>query len=432
VATSFTRHSLAEGVNLYVQPTQKFKTTVIYVYFHLPLSAEAVTRNTLLPMVLSRGSAQYPTTAALARHLDELYGAGFGYDIGRRGEVHSIVFRLEVANAQHIPGESGLLQRALTTLSGIIMDPLVEGEGFKADYVQQESTNLKQMIESLINDKRRWAMVKCTEAMCKDEPFALYRLGRVEDLATITPQDLRQHHQAMLQAAPIDIFILGDVEPEAVRTMVTKAFPFPPAGPDGRVMPKTLVKREPGRPIQDVVDRLEVNQGVLVIGLRTGITLTDPDYFPMLVANGVLGGFPHSKLFQEVREKHSLAYFAYASVETVKGIGFIYAGIEFADMAKCREIMLQQLKAMQDGQIGDEEFETTVRTLVGDMLSAADSPGAMADLAVDRVFSGQELTIEERAEAYQRVTKEQAAAAARKFQVDTVYFLNKSEGGEEQ
>ncbi|HLN60336.1 MAG TPA: pitrilysin family protein [Symbiobacteriaceae bacterium] len=427
---SFTRYALAEGVNLYIQPTKKFKTTVVYAYFHMPLAPETVTPNALLPMVMARGSADYPTTAALSRHFDELYGASFGIDVGKRGEVHSIVFRLEVPNEQHIPGESGLLQKGLDTLAGLITRPALEGDGFKADYVRQEADNLKQTIEGLVNNKTRYAMVRCNEAMCKDEAFALYRLGRVEDLAGITPQSLRQHHQRMLASSPADIFVIGDVECEATRDLVQRTLVLPEAGPDGRKMPETIVKREPGHPVQDVVDRMDVNQGVLVVGMRTGVTIREDEYFAMLVANGVLGAFPHSKLFQEVREKNSLAYSAYSSVETLKGIGYMYAGIEFENAEKCKEIMLQQLKAVQDGDMDDEELSTTITALVNDVLGAADNPGAMADLAVDRVFSGRDLTIEDRVKAYQSVTKEQVAAAAKHFAVDTVYFLTKNEGGQ--
>ncbi len=425
----FARFSLAEGVNLYIQPTGKFKTTTIYAYFHMPLEPVTVTYNALLPMVLSRGSAEFPSTAALARHFDDLYGASFGVDVSRRGEVQSIVFRLEVANEQHIPGEEGLLKRGLETLAGIIIRPLIVGDGLKPEYAAQESTNLRQIIEGLINDKRRYAMTRCTAAMCEGEPFALYRLGRVEDLETATPQALLKHHQRVLTAAPVDIFVIGDVDVEATRHLVSTTLILPPAAPGGRQFPETQIKREPGRAVKDVVDRLDVNQGVLVIGFRSGSTLKDEEYFPMLVANGILGGFPHSKLFQEVREKNSLAYFAYSAVETVKGVGFMYAGVEFENMEKAKEIMLEQLKALQEGQIDDEEFETTIETLVNDMLSAADSAGAMADLAVDQVFSGQDLSIEERVDRYRQVTKEQAAAAARKFTLDTIYFLTKIEGG---
>jgi len=432
LADSFTRSSLADGVNLYVQTTSKFKTTAVYVYFHLPLSDDMVTKNALLPMVLARGSEDYPTTADLARHFDDLYGATFGVDIGRRGEVHSLVFRIEVPGDQHLPVKEHLLEKAMETLAGLILRPAREGDGLKSDYFKQEVKNLRQAIEGLINEKRSWAMVRCTQAMCKGEPFSLYRLGRVEDLPAITPQSLLAHHQRMLEAAPVDIFVVGDVELETARDLVRRTLRLPKAAPSGRLMPTTMVKLEPGRPVERVTDRLDVNQGVLVIGMRTGSTVLDDGYFPMMVANAILGGFPHSKLFQEVRERNSLAYFCYSSLETVKGVGFMYAGIEFDNMERCQEIMLEQLKAVQNGEIDEDEFNTTIGTLVNDMLGSADSQGAMADLAVDRVFSGRDLSIEDRVAAYQKVTIDEVAAAARRFSVDTVYFLGKSEGGSDR
>lgn len=425
----FSRHELAEGVNLFVGNTEKFKTTVIYAYFHTPLHPEWVTPNALLPLVLARASADYPTMAELQRHLDELYGASFGIDINRRGEVHSIIFRMEVPTERYLPEAPNLLEAAIKTLASLVTRPLVEGDGFKADIFEQERTNLQSLIEGLINEKRRWALHRCTEAMCEGEPFALNRLGRVEDLQGITPQSLLNHHKRVLSEATVNLFVIGNVNEEEVKGWVDQYLQLP-AG--ARQMPETQVKREVGRDVKEVTDKLDVNQGVLAIGFRTGITVKDEDYFPLLVANGVFGSFPHSKLFQEVREKNSLAYFAYSNVETVKGVGFMYAGIEFAHKERCQEIMLEQLKALQEGEIDDEELETTKRQLVNDLLSSGDSPAALADLAVDRVFSGKEYGLEERVAAIEAVTKEQAAAAAKKFQIDTIYFLtNKAgEGGE--
>jgi predicted Zn-dependent peptidase len=427
----FSCHTLAEGVNLFVGPTEKFKTTVIYAYFHTPLHPDWVTPNALLPLVLARGSADYPTMAALQQHLDELYGASFGVEINRRGEVHSIIFRMEVPNEHYLPDSPHLLEEAIKTLSSLITRPLVEGDGFKAEIFEQERTNLQSLIEGLINEKRRWALHRCTEAMCEGEAFALNRLGRVEDLPGITPQSLLQHHQRVLREATVNLFVIGNVQEEQVKGWVDQYLQLPVGA---RTMPETAVKREVGRDVKEVVDRLDVNQGVLAIGFRTGTTIRDDEYFPLIVANGVFGSFPHSKLFQEVREKNSLAYFAYSNVETVKGVGFMYAGIEFEDREQCQQIMLEQLKALQAGQVSDEELETTKRQLVNDILSAGDSPAALADLAVDRVFSGVELTVEDRVAAVEAVTKEQVAAVAQKWQIDTVYFLTKKdgEGGEAQ
>lgn len=425
----FTKHTLAEGIHLHVMPTKKFKTNLVYVYLHLPLEPVQVTRNALLPMVMVRASEEHPSTADLSRHLDELYGTSLSFDVSRRGEVQSLVFRLEVAGEQHIPGESGLLRRGLETLAGVLLRPATQGGGFRPDYFEQEATNLRQTIESLINDKRRYALVRCTEEMCQGEPFALYRLGQVRDLDQISPESLLAHHAQVVSSAPVDIFMVGDVDPHEAHRLVTETLLFP-AAPGPRRLPKTLVKREAGHPPRRLVDRLNVNQGVLVVGFRTGATVLDEaGYFPLLVANGVFGGFSHSKLFQEVRERHSLAYYAYSMVESMKGVGFVYAGIEFENKARCEQIILEQLKAVQDGAITDEELQTTVHTLVNDILAAADNPGALADLAVDGVFTGRPYSTEDRVHGYRSVTREQVAAAARKFSLDTIYFLDRT-GGE--
>lgn len=54
---------------------------------------------------------------------------------------------------------------------------------------------------------------------------------------------------------------------------------------------------------KEVIDEEDVKQGKLNIGYRTSITYTDQDYPALQVFNGLFGGFSHSKLFINVREK---------------------------------------------------------------------------------------------------------------------------------
>jgi len=47
-----------------------------------------------------------------------------------------------------------------------------------------------------------------------------------------------------------------------------------------------------------------------------------------LVYNSILGGGLHSKLFQNVREKAGLAYYAFSRLEKFKGLMVVSCGIE--------------------------------------------------------------------------------------------------------
>jgi hypothetical protein len=65
---------LHNGINVFVFPTAKFKTTTVRLYLHHPLAAETVTRTALYPNVLRRGTRRLPSTRELARELESLYG----------------------------------------------------------------------------------------------------------------------------------------------------------------------------------------------------------------------------------------------------------------------------------------------------------------------------------------------------------------------
>jgi predicted Zn-dependent peptidase len=424
LGSDFLSQALAEGVTLHIHPTEKFKTTTVYLHIQQPLSPETVTYGALLPMVLARGSAEHPTTAALAAQFDDLYGAHFGCDVGRRGEVQLLSFRLEVVGDRFVP-EGSLFGEALRTLAGVLLRPAQEDGGFVARYVEQEKANLRRRIEGLINDKQGYAFYRCAQEMCRGEPFELHRLGRIADLDGITPGSLAAYHEQMLRSAPVDLFVVGAVDPERTASAVAEAFAALP--PESRPATGTLVKAAPERAPRTVQETMDVNQGVLVIGFRTGTTVRDEGYVPLLVANGLLGAFGHSKLFQNVREKHGIAYYAYSMLETVKGIGYMYAGIDFGQFQNAVAICTEQLRALQEGGIGEEELETTKRALTGETLSALDSPGDLVDLALDRVFSGRELSVQDRCEAVAGVTREQVTEAARRIAVDTVYFLTGKE-----
>ena len=69
--------SIKENINLYYNPTKKFKTTTLGVYIHRPLSREECTLNSLLCMVMRRGCPGFEDSKTLSRYLDNLYGMGF-------------------------------------------------------------------------------------------------------------------------------------------------------------------------------------------------------------------------------------------------------------------------------------------------------------------------------------------------------------------
>jgi predicted Zn-dependent peptidase len=168
---------------------------------------------------------------------------------------------------------------------------------------------------------------------------------------------------------------------------------------------------------------MDVSQGQLVMGFRSPVHYGADDHYAMMMYNGILGGFAHSKLFVNVREKESLAYSAYSRYESHKGLLFIQAGINVADYEKARRVIDEQLAAMAKGEFSDAEMDQTRAMLLNHYREAYDSPGVQIKLAFEAQVVGRERTIEELAAAIPQVTREDIVRIAKGVQLDTVYFL---------
>ncbi|MDW7649777.1 MAG: pitrilysin family protein [Bacillota bacterium] len=422
---TFQRNRLQNGINMYIHPTKKFKTILVQLIFHRHLREEDVTLSALLPSVLQRGSEKYPTRMKLALRLEELYGTELMAEIVKKGERQLIAFTMDLVHDQFLPGESRLLRQALEIFSDIVGNPVVEGEAFKENFVSQEREQHEKVIKGLINDKIAYSVERCLQAMCREEPFGVFKYGSVERLREIDNTSLYRFYRSFLSESPADLHIIGDVDPAAVTALAEEIFNFERTATE--TVPATQINRDV-KDVRYVTEELDVSQGKLVLGFRTGLTYGDDDYFPLLMYNGILGAFPHSKLFQNVREKASLAYYAYSRLEKHKGLMLISSGIEVKHYEQALEIIRKQTGDMVKGDFSEEDFTNTKNGLRNQFLVEEDNPGLIINRALDGMLAGRKEDTATLLERLDAVTHEDVARVAAGIQLDTVYFLTKKGG----
>lgn len=415
----FQRLFTSQQLEVFVNPTTQFKTTVIQLFIDRPFDDD-YSQFALLPHVLKRGSADYPDSLALARRFDELYGASFGVGTHRLGERHVVEMQLELADEALLPGNMPLLATGLGTLAGILTRPLVQGEAFSPEYVAQEKEAQIRAILSLYNDKGEYAHQRCVQAMFKGEPFARIPIGDVEQVAGIQPDRLFQFYRDVLAEANFHLFITGNVDPDQVAGLLEQTF-GQPLGVPGRRSESPLLP--PQRSVQTVTEEQPVAQGKLVLTYRTGISRRDPLFPALSIYNGILGGFGHSKLFQNVRERASLAYDCSSDLIATKGVLLIEAGISPEDLEAVRAIIDQQIAAMRGGDFSDEEWQKTVLALQNGLRGLRDRPTRLALTHFDRLMNGVESSDEQIMERQRQVTRGQVMTVANQLELDTVYFL---------
>ncbi len=416
-----------QGVRVHVLPTEQFKTYALSVYVGSPLQEDTVTPNALIPFVLRRGSKAYPETKQFREKLDDLYGAGFGFDVYKRGDYQMLQFRMDVIQDDFVSSPQPLLDQAIRFLGEAITQPAMEGGTLIRKYIDSEKTTLQKRLESIVNDKIRYAAERCIAEMCSSEPYRLHPLGSIDRIPSIEAEALTERYEALLRQSPIDIYVVGNTNLEQVQPLIERYF-----AARGERTPDYSLRaehRSVGQ-VKEVVERLDVNQGKLNMGLRVRTSYADDSYPSALLYNGILGGYPHSKLFTNVREKASLAYYASSRLDGHKGILTIQSGIEIANYEKAVSIIKEQLKAMEEGQINDTELQQTKAMITGHLRELQDSAFELIAFDFNNRLSGADRTVPALIEAVEQTDKEEIRRMARQVHLDTIYFLRDNKGGQ--
>ena len=172
------------------------------------------------------------------------------------------------------------------------------------------------------------------------------------------------------------------------------------------------------------MEKLDVEQGKVVLGCRTGITWGHPETFPLVMYNGLLGAFPHSKLFVNVREKEGLAYATHSSLDYTKGLLFVTAGIDPSKYARCVEVIKAQMADLAAGKISDDEWSKTRLMITDRVRSREDSPSGKIGAFLEMDLNGRAMTADQIIAGVEKVTREDVARVAARVRPDTLFFLS--------
>ena len=418
---NYENKEIKEGINLHMIKTNKFKTNLLSVFLTTPLLKETITKEALIGSVIRRGSKNMPTTEQISIKLEEMYGASFDCGIEKIGDNHVLKFYLETINDEFLPQEENMLKKSIDTILEIVFEPLSENGEFKKEYVKTEKENLKQIIEGKIDNKAKYAQDRCIEEMYNGKPYGLYKFGYVEDLEKITSKELYEYYKKMIKECKIDIFISGKIDTTETKEMVEKNANI--TNLQGR---KIVINKEQKLDNVEepkiIEEKLDVTQGKLVLGLNIPDTSLDEKYVAMMY-NTILGGGANSKLFQNVREKASLAYTAGSSYIRQKDNILIRAGIEIANYNKALDIIKKQIEDMKNGEFTKKNLEDAKQNIISAIKFIPDEQDTQITYYFGQVIAGSNVSFEEYIKRIESITKEQIVNLAKKININTIYFL---------
>ena len=412
---------IGKNVKLTLIPESKFKTNLISVYIQRKLDRNEVTKNALLPGILNSGCNKYKTLGQLTDREEELYGSYLHAGASKRGESQVLGFSILSVNEKYL--DEKILGQCIEFLNEIINNPLVIDGGFNEEYLNIEKEILKDSIMSIINDKGNYAMKRTNEIMFEGEPYSINGKGYIEDLDTIDRVGLYEHYKEVLKTSPIEIMIEGEFEETEVVELIKEKFQFD----RGNIIdiPKEEYYKEVDK-VKEVKETMDIAQGKLVMGYRCNVDYLDEEkYYSLLLGSRILGGGADSKLFINVREKESLCYTIYSTIQKSKSTMMVCSGIEAQNYEKTVNLVKEQVQKLKDGDITESEISNAKIAFINSLNSLNDEIGRISDFYFSQSISKNKSDLDQIKNMINKSTKEDIVEAVKNIELDTIYFLSK-------
>jgi len=359
------REVLPNGMRLLVAPRPAIPIVVLRVYVRAgstldPPDAPGLAN--LTAELLTRGTAK--RTAPEIDRAIEFVGGSLETDAGRDGTTVSLAILKKD------------IDLGLDLLADVLLTPT-----FPQDELQRKVGEIEGVLQRSEENPEVLAGRAMARLIYPGHPYAHPVTGTIESVRKLTrDQVVRFHHDHYRPDAAL-VAVVGDVTPDGIRqallrrlggwTPPTQAVPVIPEAPSAP--PVT----------SETITRPDLTQATVLLG-RPGIRQDHPDYFPLVVANYILGGGSASRLYTRVREEHGLAYAVYSYLSPGRyGAAYAVALQTRVDaVAEALRLVKEEMGRMAQAPVTDRELQLARSYLIGSFPLRLDTSRKVADMLV--------------------------------------------------
>ena len=410
---------LVSGVDLHFIPSNKFKTNRIKMRFSAPMSMNMIAGRVLLANMLETANEIYPTPQIFREQLANLYGANFSTRLSRRGLTHYVDLDISFISDTFLSRKNTLTGEILDFLKDSLLKPLVDGKSFNQVIFEVEKKNVLNDLRAEIEDHFYYAHQKLNKLFYTKPEMQIPSFATLDLVKKETSESSFAIFQKMLQNDKIDIFFIGEFNEIEVCEHL-KSFALQPR----QLILQPQYHQEFSSILKEGLERNDAHQSIIELGYHFSIQYGDKYHIPLIVLNGLLGGFAHSKLFVNVREKESLAYTISSTIDIFSGMMRIYAGIDKKNRTKTVSLIYRQIGDLKKGRFTDEDLNQTKKMLRNTILCSLDKQNTLMERAyMASVFQTKFMPIDILLNTLDAVSREDIIVVARQLSLQAVYFM---------
>jgi zinc protease len=358
------REVLANGIRLLVAPRPVIPIVVVRAYVEAgsafdPPDAPGLAN--LTAELLTRGTARR-SGPELDRAI-EFVGGTLQADAGRDGTTVSLaVLRKD-------------LDLGLDLLAEVLLTP-----AFPEDELKRKVADIEAALQRSEENPEVVGARALARLLYPGHPYSHPVPGTLASVGKLSREQVVAFHRARYRPDATVIAVVGDITVDGARDAIARRL----AGWTAPPQPPMVIPQAPPAPpvVAESISR-ELTQATVYLG-RPGIRQDHPDYFPLLVANYILGGGSASRLYMRVREEAGLAYYVGSALSPGRyGSAYTVSLQTRVDsVAESMRLVKEQMARMGQAPVEEREVELARSYLIGSFPLRLDTSGKVADMLV--------------------------------------------------
>lgn len=339
-------------------------------------------------------------------------------------DKHVITISLEVVNEKFLKDKTPLFEKGLDTLKEIIWNPLIKDRCFDHTYVAQEKSLLSKKLEAMEDNKAQYSFLQLMNYMFKQEPYRYIATGQLEQIPQVTSESLYDTYLSMVQNDDCAIYVVGNINKEEVTQLILDKFAIKPFYLENKE--STEITPSFDQP-QYIIEKDDVDQAKLNLGYRFPSYYGKSNYYAFIVLNMMFGGDPSSVLFNEVREKQSLAYSIHSQIDGKNGFLFVLSGVSAEKYEQAKDTVIKEFDKIKNGDFDSNKIELAKKIIISHRHEASDRPKSIIEILHNQLLLNRQQTDQDFINAVNQVTKKDVIKLANEAVLDTIYVLTKGD-----
>jgi predicted Zn-dependent peptidase len=390
-----------------------FKTIQMTLFFtDLDENNQSVYRF-LLPRLLTTHTDSIQSKKDMSTVLEDLYGAYFKPKLERLGNLSIASITLTFVDPKII-GSKTLFDDALDVFKQVIFSH----QTFDQAIFDEEKRMLLEQWETLYDKKRQYALHQFNGLFFENDTYGYPLSGSYDDIKKLTKEKLETYYKDVFLKNHRELVVSGNLSDDEISCI--KALHL------DNDEPLQITYQTTFRNARSLVEKREktvMQQAIIKIGYHMPIFRGDSLYQAANLLDDMIGGYPESRLFLQIREQMGLCYDIQSGYDPYRGVLLISSGVDVNQMDEAIAAIQHEINKMIENGPTEEELEHAKSYFSHQLKSSIDNQSInIKRMYLEHVLGYQD-SIEKRLKDIEKVTFDDIKKAASFLKLDTIYVL---------